>query len=108
MKKRATKRITAISMAIFMLLSVLPMQAIATNPYMGESSTSVQTDNYLKLWYDEPAETWINNALPIGNGNLGGMVFGKTDTERVQVNEITLWAGGPYVNGYTGGNTNDV
>ncbi|MGN0999803.1 MAG: glycosyl hydrolase family 95 catalytic domain-containing protein [Faecousia sp.] len=60
--------------------------------------------NYLKLWYHEPASDWQSQALPIGNGNIGGMIFGKTDTERVQVNEITLWAGGTAVQGYTGGN----
>jgi alpha-L-fucosidase 2 len=49
----------------------------------------------LELWYDEPAESW-NHALPVGNGRLGGMVFGGTVRERIQLNEETLWAGGPY------------
>ncbi len=44
------------------------------------------------LWYDQPAEEW-NEALPVGNGRLGAMVFGKTDTERIQFNEESLWAG---------------
>jgi hypothetical protein len=38
------------------------------------------------LWYREPAKEWIE-ALPIGNGRLGGMIFGRTDYERVQLNE---------------------
>ena len=48
----------------------------------------------LKLWYDKPAQQWTE-ALPIGNGRLGGVVFGGTDSERIQLNEDTLWAGPP-------------
>jgi alpha-L-fucosidase 2 len=47
------------------------------------------------LWYRQPAETW-NHAMPIGNGRLGGMVFGGVETERVLLNEDTLWSGGPH------------
>ncbi|ATO13600.1 hypothetical protein CO540_06930 [Micromonospora sp. WMMA2032] len=50
----------------------------------------------LALWYDEPAGTDWLRALPIGNGRLGAMVFGNIDTERLQLNEDTVWAGGPY------------
>lgn len=49
----------------------------------------------LLLWYDKPAGEWLE-ALPLGNGRLGAMVFGGPDTERLQLNEDTLWAGGPY------------
>lgn len=59
----------------------------------------------MKLWYTSPAESWEREALPIGNGNMGGMVFGGTETEQVQINEITLWAGGPNAGpDYNGGN----
>jgi len=47
------------------------------------------------LWYTKPAATW-NEALPLGNGRLGAMVFGGVPEERIQLNENTLWAGGPY------------
>ena len=47
-----------------------------------------------KLWYDRPAMTWTQ-ALPVGNGRLGGMVFGNPAVERVQLNEETIWAGQP-------------
>ena len=50
----------------------------------------------LALWYDESAGTDWLRALPIGNGRLGAMVFGNVDTERLQLNEDTVWAGGPY------------
>ncbi len=46
------------------------------------------------LWYKQPASVW-EEALPIGNGRLGGMIFGGTDTERIALNEDTLWAGFP-------------
>jgi alpha-L-fucosidase 2 len=49
----------------------------------------------LKLWYRQPAEAWTE-ALPIGNGRLGAMVFGGVARERLQLNEDTLYAGGPY------------
>ena len=48
----------------------------------------------LRLWYDKPAERW-EQALPVGNGRLGGMVFGGTASERIQLNEESVWAGPP-------------
>ncbi len=47
------------------------------------------------LHYDRPATEWVE-ALPVGNGRLGAMVFGGIHQERLQLNEDTLWAGGPY------------
>lgn len=49
---------------------------------------------HLRLWYEKPAENW-NEALPIGNGRIGGMVFGKIEYERIQLNEISLFSGYP-------------
>src|SRR5439155_9684034 len=49
-----------------------------------------------------PAEKW-QNALPVGNGRLGAMVFGRTDEERIQLNEDTYWTGGPYSTTVPGG-----
>ena len=49
--------------------------------------------NY-RLWYDKPAMTWTQ-ALPVGNGIIGGMVFGTPAAEHIQLNEETLWAGQP-------------
>ena len=49
----------------------------------------------LSLWYRRPAAQWVE-ALPVGNGRLGAMVFGDVSHERLQLNEDTLWAGGPY------------
>lgn len=48
----------------------------------------------LKLWYRQPAAGW-NEALPLGNGRIGAMVFGKVQEEELQLNEAYLWSGGP-------------
>lgn len=47
-----------------------------------------------KLWYKAPAEVWTE-ALPVGNGRIGGMIFGRPEQELIQLNEATLWSGGP-------------
>lgn len=44
------------------------------------------------IWYDKPSEDWMES-LPIGNGRLGGMVFGRVTEEKISLNEITLWSG---------------
>jgi len=49
----------------------------------------------LTLWYTQPATEWTK-ALPIGNGRLGAMVFGGIEREHLQLNEDTLWSGGPH------------
>jgi len=49
----------------------------------------------LKLWYDKPSGRTWENALPIGNGRLGAMVYGNVDKEIVQLNEHTVWSGSP-------------
>ncbi|MCR3751956.1 glycosyl hydrolase family 95 catalytic domain-containing protein [Lentzea californiensis] len=60
------------------------------------ASADVRAPGDLSLWYGGPAgNDWLR-ALPIGNGRLGAMVFGNTDIERLQLNEDTVWAGGPH------------
>ena len=53
-----------------------------------------QSDTYLKLWYLHPAKQWVE-ALPVGNGRLGAMVYGDPFKEVIQLNENTVWAGQP-------------
>ena len=55
---------------------------------------TAQSDTLLKLWYNRPAEQWVE-ALPVGNGRLGAMVFGNPYHEKIQLNENTVWAGQP-------------
>lgn len=53
-----------------------------------------ETSSQLKLWYNKPAQKWTE-ALPIGNGRLGAMIFGGVENDRIQFNEETLWTGAP-------------
>jgi alpha-L-fucosidase 2 len=53
------------------------------------------TDNKVRLWYRQPAQTW-NEALPVGNGRLGAMVYGGVAQEQLALNEDTLWSGRPH------------
>ncbi|MBN1951539.1 MAG: glycoside hydrolase family 95 protein [Bacteroidales bacterium] len=58
------------------------------------SSLYAQDKQDLKLWYNQPAGSWVE-ALPLGNGRLGAMVYGDPLTETIQLNENTVWAGQP-------------
>src|SRR6186713_1580013 len=58
------------------------------------SSLARANDSSL-MWYDKPATDWEKEALPIGNGRIGAMVFGGIDSERLQISEKSLWTGGP-------------
>src|SRR5688572_20599085 len=54
-----------------------------------------QVKQGLKLWYKQPAGRTWENALPIGNGRLGAMIYGNVEKEIIQLNEHTVWSGGP-------------
>ena len=69
-------------------LGLLGTHAHAAGPARDDSMGPV-------LFYRQPAKQWIE-ALPVGNGRLGGMVFGGVSEERIQLNEDTFWSGGPY------------
>jgi alpha-L-fucosidase 2 len=62
--------------------------------YSGLVSFS-QTHKALKLWYSQPSGNTWENALPIGNGRLGAMVYGNVEEETIQLNEHTVWSGSP-------------
>jgi alpha-L-fucosidase 2 len=63
-----------------------------TGEFLGEAPAPSEP---LSLWYRQSATNWVS-ALPVGNGRLGAMVFGGIASEKLQLNEDTLWAGGPY------------
>ena len=58
------------------------------------TAVSALTAKQYRLWYNRPAQTWTQ-ALPVGNGVIGGMVFGTPAVEHIQLNEETIWAGQP-------------
>ena len=68
------------------------------NEIFGEEESD--PNNNERLWYDKPASIWLE-ALPIGNGRLGGMIYGGTRTDQIQLNEDTFWSGGPHDNNST-------
>jgi alpha-L-fucosidase 2 len=61
----------------------------------GQGRLDTEDWDGMKLWYREPAKKWVE-ALPVGNGRLGAMVFGGTENEHLQFNEDTLWTGRPH------------
>jgi alpha-L-fucosidase 2 len=85
------------SLSIFLSLMVASValensNAASMTQFKGEAAAPAES---LSLWYRQPAEAWTQ-ALPVGNGRIGAMVFGGIGRERLQLNEDTLWAGGPY------------
>ena len=72
--------------------AILLLLCCASGPLAVHAAKPTPTP--LRLWYDQPAANW-NEALPLGNGRLGTMVFGGPARERLQLNEETIWAGGP-------------
>jgi alpha-L-fucosidase 2 len=84
-------------------MPLLVLVALCTSELQSSAgSTTPNGDAKLVLWYRQPAKQWTE-ALPVGNGRLAAMVFGKTDQERIQLNEETFWSGGPYDPSRTGG-----
>lgn len=75
------------TIALFVLVSLISIPGISKNH-------DAQKTNKNKLWYTQPSEKWID-ALPIGNGRLGGMVYGRVENEIIQLNEESVWAGPP-------------
>lgn len=65
-------------------------------------NTSANFDPSTVLWYKQPAKIW-EDALPVGNGRIGAMVFGNYGDETIQLNEETYWSGGPYSSVQKGG-----
>ena len=112
------KKIAVCMLALAIVIAALPLAAIPTQAAAAEG-------NPLRLWYDEPASqganilgaganysdndgsnTWQQQTLPIGNGDMGANVYGEIVSEHLTFNEKTLWTGGPSASrpNYKGGN----
>ncbi len=74
-------------------LSVRALQLLGFLLVAGSAVTLAAPSPAETLWYAQPADHWMTEALPIGGGSLGAMVFGRTDVERIQFNHDTLWTG---------------
>jgi len=84
-------RVSGLAIVIGIGIGISSLSSVSAQ---NESSRSTEVPP-LKMWYDKPASEW-NHSLPVGNGRLGAMVFGGTEVEHIQLNEETLWSGGPY------------
>ncbi len=74
------------------MIPVLALLQLSSFPPLPQAAPAAAD---FRLWYRQPAEQW-DQALPVGNGRLGAMVFGRIADETIQLNEETLWSGGPY------------
>ena len=96
-----TRKILSALPILLLLASNCPAQHspgstnVESRPAIAFTGEAGPPDGPLTLWYRQPAQEWTE-ALPVGNGRLGAMVFGGVGRERLQLNEDTLWAGGPY------------
>lgn len=114
MRRKMKWRVLAGACAAAMVMTSLPFMAtqVSAEPGTVEQQTG---GNDLKLWYSGPADItsyyqgWQERSLPIGNGAIGGSVFGGITRERIQLNEKSLWSGGPSESrpNYNGGNRED-
>lgn len=110
---RRKKKWRVLASACAAAVAVTSMPYMATQVHAEPAAVTQQTgNNDLKLWYTSPAditryyEGWQEKSLPMGNGGIGGSVFGGITRERIQLNEKSLWSGGPSEsrNNYNGGN----
>lgn len=103
MKRKVWKKLVAMISATAMALPLFSSAAY------GEVFPDAEVEEYsvndaMKLWYETPANIntaessggeWMQQSLPLGNGNLGNLIFGGISKERIHFNEKTLWTGGP-------------
>src|SRR5512142_247950 len=87
---------TRLAVLIIMGSIAMPISTMARAQDKAASSSDAATATAAStmLWYAQPAAKW-EQALPVGNGRLGAMVFGGTTEERIQLNEDSVWSGGP-------------
>jgi alpha-L-fucosidase 2 len=94
MKRKITRR-KFLSNTAF-ASATTPFVSSVLNTFKHESGAPDNSDDQsLVMWYDKPASEWTE-ALPVGNGRLGAMIFGGIGSEQLQLNEDTLYAGAPY------------
>ena len=85
------------SRRVFLQGSIAGGVALATLPSVTPALLAQTLDARDELWYQQPATRWLE-ALPVGNGFLGGMVYGGTPIERIALSEATAWSGAPGTN----------
>lgn len=105
--RRRLKKLIGITTAAAMAVSLVPTTVFAEEPVAAIAEETAKNDNLLRVWYDEPATDWQTQSLAIGNGYMGGLVFGGVNKDKIHINEKTVWEGGPTnSSNYTYGTTN--
>ena len=105
MMKTRMKKLLAGMCAVLILPIGSAQTVLAEEPEQNfPISVEKAVNQTLKLWYGSPAKIntaessggeWMQQSLPLGNGNLGNLIFGGISKERIHFNEKTLWTGGP-------------
>lgn len=86
----------------FLCITTISIGQAKENSIYKTNTEQNNFDSGTVLWFNEPAKIW-EEALPVGNGRIGAMVYGKQDEEKIQFNEETYWSGGPYSTVVEGG-----
>jgi len=92
MENSAPRQRSVLRDAVLTILLLVTTRVQAADPVF--TGRADPPDQLLSLWYSRPAGEWLET-VPVGNGRLGGMVYGGVTTERIGLNEDTLWSGGP-------------
>ena len=101
-RQKAVSWLRSLTATLLLLFVLLPLQVVGATFEPERENRSPrfaqETDSSsLRLRYYTPARIWVE-ALPVGNGHIGAMVFGGTKSEEIQLNEATFWGGGPHRN----------
>lgn len=90
--------------SIFGVVTLVGCKKISDNKKIVSNLPTVPDYSY-KLWYNKPAEKDFNAGFPIGNGKIGGMIYGSPSSDIIHINEGTIWTGSPYENNVEGAYT---
>jgi len=88
-------RLVTSTLLISICFLAMPSTVLAGAENLPHRIENKDFDPATLIWHTEPADIW-ENALPVGNGRLGAMVYGGVEEERIQLNDDTYWSGGPY------------
>ena len=94
------KKTGLICLSVYLLITFINCNISNDQRITEKMDTKIDPSTF--MWYDKPAEKW-EESLPVGNGRLGAMIFGKYGEEQIQLNEETYWSGGPYSTVVAGG-----
>lgn len=94
-KKFTIERKNKLKKKLIILATVAVLAFTATASAVSDVPPPVEEQPPLQAMYTTPAEDWESEATPMGNGFIGAMIFGGVDSDRIQLNEHTLWSGGP-------------